>query len=276
MKSLFVLAALFSTVLITGCTSIQEKETENLKYVESKTLVYGVKDTTIRDYSLSLKENKILSQKFTMDIKFNKETIDTSIINTSKEVLFVNWSDAKYIGFDEKEQRLFNINEKDKGFYIKPIDLGIRPGESTVAKLVPINNIKAIFGSSTTSQEIFVDKVLFSNEERTKDFGTIIIPISFNSKKGPIINSTIYFGKKESSKEVETILNKKPSKKIVHSKKDSSLDLKNIETENNRLNNEIRNKEEVLKQLKEKARLKAELEKKELEIQELMKKLNEN
>lgn len=276
MKNLFFLAALFSTLLITGCTSTSEKKVENIKSSESKTIIYGVKDTTLRDYPLSLRENKVLSQKYTLDMKFNKETIDVSIINMSKDVLFVNWTDAKYIGFDGKEQRLFNMNEKDKGFYVKPINAGIRPGEVTVVKLVPINNLKAIFGSSTTSQEIFIDAHLFSNEDMIKEFGTVIIPISLDSKKGPIVNNTIYFGKKEVSKEVETILNSKPTKAVVQPKTNNSSELKTITTENSRLNNEINNKDEIIKGLKEKARLKAELQKKELEIQELMKKLNEN
>ncbi|MGL4672447.1 hypothetical protein [Cetobacterium sp.] len=276
MKNLFFLAALFSTLLITGCTSTSEKKVENIKSSESKTIIYGVKDTTLRDYPLSLRENKVLSQKYTLDMKFNKETIDVSIINMSKDVLFVNWTDAKYIGFDGKEQRLFNMNEKDKGFYVKPINAGIRPGEVTVVKLVPINNLKAIFGSSTTSQEIFIDAHLFSNEDMIKEFGAVIIPISLDSKKGPIVNNTIYFGKKEVSKEVETILNSKPTKAVVQPKTNNSSELKTITTENSRLNNEINNKDEIIKGLKEKARLKAELQKKELEIQELMKKLNEN
>ncbi|MGL4652826.1 hypothetical protein [Cetobacterium sp.] len=276
MKNLFFLGAFVSALLISGCSSNEIKKSDNIVTKTNQTLIYGAKDTTLRDYPLTTKGDKISSDKFNMDVKFSHETIDLNFENISKDVIFLNWADAKYIGFDGKEQRLFNLNGKDKGFYTKPLDSGVRPGEKIEVQLVPINNLRVLFGNSTTSQEILIDKPLFKNEEITKKYGQIIIPINLDSKKGPIIQNNIYFGNVEKPKEVSTFLDTKPSKKIVHSTADTGAELKNIKNENNRLNSEIQNKEEILKQLREKARLKAELEKKELEIAELMKKLNQN
>ena len=154
MKNLFFLGALLSTVVITGCTPTTpiKKNTSIVK--EQGVKIYGVKDTTSRDYPLILKNNEISTDKFFMNISFNKDSIDVSIKNISKEVIFINWSDTKYIGFNGKEQRLFDMNEKSKGFYTKALDFGLRPGESTSAKLVPIDNLKVLFGSSASSQDL--------------------------------------------------------------------------------------------------------------------------
>ncbi|MGL5580250.1 MAG: hypothetical protein ACRDCE_04725 [Cetobacterium sp.] len=276
MKNLFFLGAFLSVVLISGCSSSGIKSSNNISTTKNQVLVYGAKDTTLRDYPLITKGDKISSDKFNMDINFSEKTIDLTFENISKNVIFLNWADAKYVGFDGKEQRLFNLNQKDNGFYVKPIDSGVRPGEKIEVKLIPVNNLRVLFGNSTTSQEILIDKSLFSSEEESKKYGQIVIPINLDSKKGPIIQSNIYFGKDIVPKEVSIILDTKPSKKVVHSTPEVGLELKNIKNENTKLNSEIQNKEEILKQLREKARLKAELEKKELEIAELMKKLNEN
>ncbi|MGL5230209.1 MAG: hypothetical protein ACRC8F_05250, partial [Cetobacterium sp.] len=136
-------------------------------------------------------------------------------------------------------------------------------------------NLKVLFGSSASSQDIFIDKSLFEGEKLTRDYAQMIIPINLDSKKGPIITPNIYFGNGVNSKEVHQLLQTKVNKKIVKSNTQEASELNNIKAENNKLSNEINNKDEIIKQLKEKARLKAELEKKELEIQELMKKLNE-
>ncbi|MGL5278573.1 MAG: hypothetical protein ACRC8M_05740 [Cetobacterium sp.] len=276
MKNLFFLGALLSTIAITGCTSTTPTKESNSIVKEQGVKIYGVKDTTSRDYPLILKNNEISTDKFIMNIVFNKDSIDISIKNISKDVVFINWSGAKYIGFNGKEQRFFDMNEKSKGFYTKALDFGLRPGESTSAKLVPVDNLKVLFGSSANSQDIFINKSLFEGENLTKDYAQMIIPINLDSKKGPIITPNIYFGNGNSSKEVYQLLQTKVNKKIVKSNTQETSELKNIKAENNKLTDEISNKDEIIKQLKEKARLKAELEKKELEIQELMKKLNEN
>lgn len=276
MKNLFFLGALLSTIAITGCTSTISTKESNPIVKEQGIKIYGVKDTTLRDYPLVLKNNEISTDKFIMNITFNKDSIDVSIKNISKDVVFINWSDAKYIGFNGKEQRLFDINEKSKGFYTKALDFGLRPEESISAKLVPVDNLKVLFGSSASSQDIFINKSLFEGENLTKDYAQMIIPINLDSKKGPIIMPNIYFGNGNTSKEAYQLLQTKVNKKIVKSNTQEISELKNIKAENNKLTNEISNKDEIIKQLKEKARLKAELEKKELEIQELMKKLNEN
>ena len=275
MKNLFFLGALLSTAVITGCTPTTPIKENTSIVKEQGVKIYGVKDTTSRDYPLTLKNNEISTDKFFMDISFNKDSIDVSIKNISKDVIFINWSDVKYIGFNGKEQRLFDMNEKSKGFYTKALDFGLRPGESTSAKLVPVDNLKVLFGSSTSSQDMFIDKSLFEGEKLTRDYAQMIIPINLDSKKGPIITPNIYFGNGINSKEVHQLLQSKANKKIVKSNTQETSELKNIKAENNKLTNEISNKDEIIKQLKEKARLKAELEKKELEIQELMKKLNE-
>lgn len=275
MKNLFFLGALLSTLMITGCTTAVKK-TENPIPMEKTAKIYGVKDTTLRDYPLNLKGNQIESDKFIMDVTFNKQEIKVFIKNISKDVIFINWSDAKYIGFDGKEQRLFNMNEKDKGFYTKALDFGLRSGETTEASLVPVDNLKILFGNSTVSQDIFINLPLFANEKILKDYAQVIIPINLDSKKGPIIVPNIYIGNSLESKEVKELLQEKPNKKIVKPNSVSTTQLKTIKDENEKLSSEIDNKDELIKQLKEKTRLKAELEKKELEIQELMKKLNEN
>ena len=276
MKNLFFLGALLSTIAITGCTSTISTKESNPIVKEQGIKIYGVKDTTLRDYPLVLKNNEISTDKFIMNITFNKDSIDVSIKNISKDVVFINWSDAKYIVFNGKEQRLFDINEKSKGFYTKALDFGLRPEESISAKLVPVDNLKVLFGSSASSQDIFINKSLFEGENLTKDYAQMIIPINLDSKKGPIIMPNIYFGNGNTSKEAYQLLQTKVNKKIVKSNTQEISELKNIKAENNKLTNEISNKDEIIKQLKEKARLKAELEKTELEIQELMKKLNEN
>lgn len=211
-----------------------------------------------------------------MDVSFNKQEIKISIKNISKDVIFVNWSDAKYIGFNGKEQRLFNMKDKDKGFYTKALDFGLRPGEITEANLVPVDNLKILFGNSTTSQDIFINSSLFTNENMIKDYAQVIVPINLDSKKGPIITPHIYIGDSFESKEVKKLLQEKSDKKMVEFNSVNTNQLKSIKNENEKLNNELSSKDEIIKQLKEKARLKAELEKKELEIQQLMKKLNEN
>ncbi|WP_432205408.1 hypothetical protein ACQ9ZF_09435 (plasmid) [Cetobacterium somerae] len=278
MKNLFFLGALLSTLVITGCTSTSTTAVkgENSIVKEQGVKIYGVRDTTLRDYPLTLKNNQISTDRFFMDITFNKDSIDVLVKNTSKEVIFINWSDAKYIGFNGKEQRLFDMNEKSKGFYNKALDFGLRPGESTSAKLVPVDNLKVLFGTSTNSQDIFINKSLFEGEGSAKDYARMIIPINLDSKKGPIITPNIYFGNNTNSKEVQQLLQVKANKKVVKTNTQETKELKNIKAENNKLTNEINSKDEIIRQLKEKARLKAELEKKELEIQELMKKLNEN
>ncbi|MGL4989020.1 MAG: hypothetical protein ACRC5F_07245, partial [Cetobacterium sp.] len=88
-------------------------------------------------------------------------------------------------------------------------------------------------------------------------YAEVVIPVSLNSRKGGVVNNTVYFGNEEVPKEVVTILEKKPVKSVELKKIESrKIESKNIESENKRL--------------------KAELEKKELQIAELMKKLNEN
>lgn len=275
MKNLFFLGALLSTLMITGCTMTPNKA-ENSIAMEKIVKIYGVKDTTLRDYPLKLEGNKIVSDKFIMDVSFNKQEIKISIRNVSKDVIFVNWSDAKYIGFNGKEQRLFNMKDKDKGFYTKALDFGLRPGEITEANLVPVDNLKILFGNSTTSQDIFINSSLFANENMIKDYAQVIVPINLDSKKGPIITPHIYIGDSFESKEVKKLLQEKSDKKMVEFNYVNTNQLKSIKNENEKLNNELSSKDEIIKQLKEKARLKAELEKKELEIQQLMKKLNEN
>lgn len=275
MKNLFFLGALLSTLMITGCT-VTPNKAENSIAMEKIAKIYGVKDTTLRDYPLNLEGNKIVSDKFIMDVSFNKQEIRISIKNISKDVIFVNWSDAKYIGFNGKEQRLFNMKDKDKGFYTKALDFGLRPGEIIEANLVPVDNLKILFGNSTTSQDIFINSSLFTNENMIKDYAQVIVPINLDSKKGPIITPHIYIGDSFESKEVKKLLQEKSDKKIVEFNSVNTNQLKSIKNENEKLNNELSSKDEIIKQLKEKARLKAELEKKELEIQQLMKKLNEN
>lgn len=272
MKNLFFLGALLSTLLVTGCTSTVSNKVENSVQKVSVVRVYGVKDTTMRDYPLSLKGDQIVSDKFVMGVGLNQKEIKVTIKNISKDVIFINWSDAKYIGFNGKEQRLFNMNEKDKGFYTKALDFGLRPGESTEANLVPVDNLKVLFGNSTTSQDIFINSNLFKNEKMIKDYAQIVIPINLDSKKGPIITPHIYIGEGMEPKEVKQLLQEKPIKKIVKSNSENTTQLKDIKDENEKLSSEINRKNEIIKQLKEQARLKAELEKKELEIQELMKK----
>lgn len=275
MKNLFFLGALLSTLMITGCT-VTPNKAENSIAMEKIAKIYGVKDTTLRDYPLNLEGNKIVSDKFIMDVSFNKQEIKISIKNISKDVIFVNWSDAKYIGFNGKEQRLFNMKDKDKGFYTKALDFGLRPGEITEANLVPVDNLKILFGNSTTSQDIFINSSLFTNENMIKDYAQVIVSINLDSKKGPIITPHIYIGDSFESKEVKKLLQEKSDKKMVEFNSVNTNQLKSIKNENEKLNNELSSKDEIIKQLKEKARLKAELEKKELEIQQLMKKLNEN
>lgn len=275
MKNLFFLGALLSTLMITGCT-VTPNKAENSIAMEKIAKIYGVKDTTLRDYPLNLEGNKIVSDKFIMDVSFNKQEIRISIKNISKDVIFVNWSDAKYIGFNGKEQRLFNMKDKDKGFYTKALDFGLRPGEIIEANLVPVDNLKILFGNSTTSQDIFINSSLFTNENMIKDYAQVIVPINLDSKKGPIITPHIYIGDSFESKEVKKLLQEKSDKKMVEFNSVNTNQLKSIKNENEKLNNELSSKDEIIKQLKEKARLKAELEKKELEIQQLMKKLNEN
>ena len=275
MKNLFFLGALLSTLMITGCT-VTPNKAENSIAMEKIAKIYGVKDTTLRDYPLNLEGNKIVSDKFIMDVSFNKQEIKISIKNISKDVIFVNWSDAKYIGFNGKEQRLFNMKDKDKGFYTKALGFGLRPGEITEANLVTVDNLKILFGNSTTSQDIFINSSLFTNENMIKDYAQVIVPINLDSKKGPIITPHIYIGDSFESKEVKKLLQEKSDKKMVEFNSVNTNQLKSIKNENEKLNNELSSKDEIIKQLKEKARLKAELEKKELEIQQLMKKLNEN
>lgn len=275
MKNLFFLGALLSTFMIMGCT-VTPNKAENSIAMEKIAKIYGVKDTTLRDYPLNLEGNKIVSDKFIMDVSFNKQEIKISIKNISKDVIFVNWSDAKYIGFNGKEQRVFNMKDKDKGFYTKALDFGLRPGEITEANLVPVDNLKILFGNSTTSQDIFINSSLFTNENMIKDYAQVIVPINLDSKKGPIITPHIYIGDSFESKEVKKLLQEKSDKKMVEFNSVNTNQLKSIKNENEKLNNELSSKDEIIKQLKEKARLKAELEKKELEIQQLMKKLNEN
>lgn len=49
MKNLFFLGALLSTLMITGCT-VTPNKAENSIAMEKIAKIYGVKDTTLRDY----------------------------------------------------------------------------------------------------------------------------------------------------------------------------------------------------------------------------------
>lgn len=79
MKNLFFLGALLSTVVITGCTPTTPIKENTSIVKEQGVKIYGVKDTTSRDYPLILKNNEISTDKFFMNISFNKDSIDVSI-----------------------------------------------------------------------------------------------------------------------------------------------------------------------------------------------------
>lgn len=273
MKNLLFLGTLVSALLITGCSTSKVQENTTKISVDNNIKLYGVKDSTSREYPVALNNKQIVGEDFLIETDLKKDSLDITVKNLSKNVMYINWSEAKYVGMDGKEQRLFNMNLKDKGFYTKAIDSGLRPGESISAVLVPVQNLKVLFGNSTSSQEIFINSNMFENEEnKLNDFAKIILPINLDSKKGPIIKLDLYFGVQNSSNKANELL--KEVKKVEVTKNTRQNELKVLQNENQRLNDEIKNKEEILRQLREKARLKAELDKKEIEIQELMKKIN--
>lgn len=270
MKKIFFTGTFVAALFISGCSSSAPIKAEKSITKEENIKIYKAEDTSTKNLPLKINGNSVVSEDFIMNISFNKDEIELTIKNISKNTIFVNWSSAKYVGFNGKEQKLFNMDQKDKGFFYKPLDYGLRAGETTSAKLVPIDNLKVLFGSSSASQEIFINSSLFSNENKSREYAEIIIPIVLNPKNKTTIVTDIYFGTSENGLKSIPIKNRNKQTVVVK----QSSELKKIKTENETLIDEIENKDEIIKELQEKVRLKMELEKKELEIQELKKKLN--
>lgn len=268
MNKFLSLGILVGTLFIAGCSNSQNAS-NNTTAVSTPINIFEVKDLSAKNYPLENQQNTILSQDFQMKLNYSKDSIGVDVKNLSKKVIFINWSDATYIGLDGVSQRAFDLQQKDKGFYTKAIDAGLRPGDSASATLVPVKNLKVLFATSSSNQDIFIESNLFSKEIKNKkrEYAELIIPVIVDGNKGSMIKVDILFGEGNVPKEFKD----KTKKIIVATPK--TTELKQIIVENEKLNAEIENKNELLKQLNEKVRLQEELRQKEMEIQLLMKKL---
>jgi len=280
-----LLTGVLGLALIMGaCTN-----TEGTKAATTNINLYTATEKNHRDV-LELKEKDITSEDFKLMFQFEKDMVKISVINTSDEVIVVDWDEARYTGLDGEEQRIFNMKHKERGLYTRQMASSLRPGQSDIAELVPVNNLHYTPGGSTGLGTIYIEKKLFVNEmaEKKQDFAKIYLPITLNGvKKGTLHKYEIYFGKGDMPAELtEELANKKAAVVILPATQpvqvqqaEAVTEIKDpevlkIQKENDIMEQEIKDKEELIKQLNEKAKLKKELEEKQKEIDALINQLN--
>ena len=239
---------------------------------------------------LELGEKEVSSEDFKMLFEFEDNMIKVAVANTSDEVIIIDWHEARYVGLDGEEQRIFNMKQKDKGLYARQMATPLRPGQNYIAELVPVNNLHYTPGGSTGLGTIYIEKKLFAGEiaEKKQDYAKIYIPITVDGvKKGDIHKYEIYFGEGEMPAELTEKLEEKevnavalPAVTPVEGQKaEAGAEIKEpevlkIQNENALLEQELKAKEELINQLNEKARLKKELEERQREIDALIDQLN--
>lgn len=280
-----LLTGVLGLALIMGaCTN-----TGGTKAATNNINIYSATEKNHRS-ALELDEKDITSEDFKLMFQFEKDMVKISVTNTSDEVIVVDWDQARYTGLDGEEQRIFNMKHKDRGLYARQMASSLRPGQSDIAELVPVNNLHYTPGGSTGLGTIYIEKKLFVNEmaEKKQDFAKIYLPITVNGvKKGTLHKYEVYFGEGDMPAELtEELANQKAGAVILPATKPAQvqqtepvLEIKDpevlkIQEENDLLEQELKDKEELIKQLNEKAKLKKELEEKQKEIDALINQLN--
>ena len=283
MRKTILASVLGLTLLMGACTSTQmnKEKASNINF-------YTVAEKNNKDI-LNISGEEVESKYFKMNLEFSDDMIRVGVTNISDEVILVDWDSVRYTGLDEEEQKTFDMKQKEGGLYSRQNASPLRPGQSYIAELVPVNNIHFVAGGSTGLGTIYIEKKMFTSEKemQKRDYAKLMVPITVGGiKKGSIQKYEVYFGEGDmpvalgeqlASKEilapVPVVAPKGEGIKEPVTSIQGEEALK-IQSENELLEQEIKNKEAIIKQLEEKAKLQDELDKKQKEIDALMKSLN--
>ncbi len=297
MRKVLLTGVLGLSLLMGACTSMETAA--------------GQEKTAINFYTASEKNNKdmleimggeVTSEEFKMNLEFQDNMIKVAVTNTSDEVIVIDWEHARYTGLDGEEQKTFDMKQKDKGLYARQMATPLRPGQSYIAELVPVNNLHYTPGGSTGLGTIYIEKKLFAEEKamQKQDFAKIVIPVTVGGvKKGKLQKYEVYFGEGDMPQSLGDVLYARndsmaaapvveamdtpeagvESAPVAVQKTEAPLEITapdavKIKDENALLEQEIRSKNELIQELNERARLKKELEEKQKEIDALMLQLN--
>ncbi len=295
MKKILLILTILTATIFTGCTSTQVKEDKT-----PSINLYGVSNEEERE-TPQLSKGDITTENFKMNVTFTEDAINISVTNTSNEVIVVDWNFAEYTGLDGKDQKIFNMKEKDSGMFIRQRAIPLRPLQSYTAEIVPIDNLKFEGGSSSGVGTIYIESPLFSKELGRKrfDYAKLSIPITVKGvKKGELRHYDLFFGRGEkpegldingSNNKIEASVvapvvapvvqesqgEKDIAKPVAQEANTGSSKLKEIVDENNTLQSQLDEKDRMIEELNRKIKLKDSLKRKDQEIERLMKQLNE-
>lgn len=283
MRKTILASVLGLTLLMGACTS-----TEMNKEKASNINFYTVAEKNNKDV-LNISGKEVESKYFKMNLEFSDDMIRVGVTNISDEVVLVDWDSVRYTGLDEEEQKTFDMKQKEGGLYKRQNASPLRPGQSYIAELVPVKNIHFVAGGSTGLGTVYIEKKMFVREKemQKRDYAKLVIPITVGGiKKGSIQKYEVYFGEGDMPAKLEENLAAKEAvapipvaAPRVEEVKDPVISIQGeealkIQSENDLLEQEIKNKEAIIQQLEEKAKLQDELDKKQKEIDALMKSLN--
>lgn len=256
MKKSLIFISLFSILLFNACTNSKKISTKNSQDIT----IFSVKEN---EKNLNFSNNKIALSNLSMSLNVLENSFYVKITNTSNKVIFVDWAKSRYIGLDNEAQKIFDISQTQVGILGKQTTL-IKPNNSFEGKFVPFNNLLVTKNDSVTE---FIEPIiwgrtpLFEKElkNKTRNYSELIIPISFDGYNGKMNDFIFIIGDKQHKSSV-------PNSEI--SPKTNKINV--VSEENQILMDQIKQKENLIKILKEKEQLKLELELKEKEIKKLM------
>jgi len=303
MRKVLLTGVLGLSLLLGACTGAETpvgQETTGINF-------YTANEKNNRDI-LEITGREVTSEYFKMNLDFQDDMIRVAVTNTSDDVIVIDWDHVRYTGLDDEEQRTFDMKQKDRGLYARQMATPLRPGQSYIAELVPVKNLHYIPGSSTGLGTIYIEKKLFVQEKAMKkqNYAKLEIPITVGGvKKGKLQKYEVYFGEGDMSASLEGSLYARnnsmtaapvvapvgalvaepepvaepvaasvPVQKVEPLLEVKDLGALKIQDENDLLEEEIKSKNDLIKQLNERARLKKELEEKQKEIDALIQQLN--
>ena len=296
MRKALLTGVLGLSLLMGACTSIgttAEQEKTDINF-------YTANEKNHKNM-LEITGGEVTSEEFRMNLEFQDNMIKVAVTNTSDDVIIIDWDHARYTGLDGEEQRTFDMKQKDKGLYARQMATPLRPGQSYIAELVPVNNLHYTPGGSTGLGTIYIEKKLFVGEKAMKkqDYAKIVIPVTVGGvKKGKLQKYEVYFGEGDMPQSLGDTLYARnnsmkaapvvvpeaaseaapvaaaPVKKSETPLEVTAPDALKIQDENALLEQEIQSKNELIQELNERARLKKELDEKQKEIDALMLQLN--
>jgi len=296
MRKALLTGVLGLSLLMGACTSIgttAEQEKTDINF-------YTANEKNHKNM-LEITGGEVTSEEFRMNLEFQDNMIKVAVTNTSDDVIIIDWDHARYTGLDGEEQRTFDMKQKDKGLYARQMATPLRPGQSYIAELVPVNNLHYTPGGSTGLGTIYIEKKLFVGEKAMKkqDYAKIVIPVTVGGvKKGKLQKYEVYFGEGDMPQSLGDTLYARnnsmtaapvvapeatseaapvaaaPAKKSDTPLEVTAPDALKIQDENALLEQEIQSKNELIQELNERARLKKELDEKQKEIDALMLQLN--